>query len=104
MLRVQVLFTVTFLYEHRDLEEYFGTDADLTAEDICVLLTSEGHSFTIDKTLTLIEHMSFSSDNCRKLLEGGAIDYFKTLLENAVDLETQHRITFLSEKLTTQSQ
>ena len=104
MLRVQVLFTVTFLCEHRDLEEYFGTSADLTAEDVSVLLTSEGHHFTVDEILTLIEHMSFSSDNCRRLLEGGVVDYFKKLLESAIDVETQYRIVSLSEKLTTQSQ
>ena len=102
-LRVQVLFTAVFLYDDRDLKVYFGIDADLTDEDINVLFTSEGHCLTIDKTITLVERMSFNSDNCRRFLEGGAIDFFSKLIEREIVSETKYRITSLTEKLTKQS-
>ena len=98
-LRVQILFTATFLYDGRDLQEHFGIDADLTDEDVSVLFTSEGHCLTSDKVLTFVECLSFSSDNCRRLLEGGALEFLRKLIESDVVPETKYRITSLNKKL-----
>lgn len=103
MLRIQVLCTATFLCKHGSLEECFEKNTDLTNEDVKALLSSVGCQFTVAKTLRLIEHMLFSTNNCSTLLKNGTLEFLKKTLEEESDSDCKHRIGSLIERLVEKS-
>ena len=70
-----------------------GLIVDLTAEDISVLLSNH---FSVHQTLTFVEHVSFSSEYCRKFRDHHILEYLSKLREEGND---QERIDILMMKL-----
>ena len=70
-----------------------GLIVDLTAEDISVLLSNH---FSVHQTLTFVEHVSFSSENCRKLRDHHIMEYLSKLHKEG---NYQERIDILMMKL-----
>lgn len=103
-LRIQVLYTATFLHNNKSLQEFFRNNVCLTSADVNALLSPAECHFTIAKTIRLIEHTVFSTHNCRILVNGSTLEFLKKALENETDPDCEHRIAFLIKKLTEQSQ
>lgn len=101
LLRIQVLNTATFLCDSKSLQEYFGSNANLTTEDVNILLSPTESHLTITETVRLIEHTAFSSDNCKRLSEGGSLEFLEKSLEKKSDPACKHLISSLVEKFKT---